>query len=82
MKRHSPERVLGTGKRNLVGYSFRTESGVVSKGDHLSRRDDTESCFGMRNRKPDVGVNEPLALTGHFSGHLNLGPRQRPHRPL
>ena len=44
MKRHSPERVLRTGKWHLVGYSFRTESGVVSKGDHLSRRDDTESC--------------------------------------
>jgi hypothetical protein len=33
-------------------------------------------------QETDVGVNEPLALTGHFSGHLNLGPRQRPHRPL
>jgi hypothetical protein len=44
MKRHSSERVLRTGKRNLVGYSFRTERGVVSKGDHLSWRDDTESC--------------------------------------
>ena len=37
---------------------------------------------GTRSKRGNVSALEPPALTGHFSGRLNLGPRQRPHRPL
>jgi hypothetical protein len=46
--------------------------------DRGPTRDDAEP--GMDG--PMCGVAETLALTGHFSGRLNLGPRQRPQRPL
>ena len=74
-------RVYGENRRNFVGQSFWARGYFVS----TVGRDEEVIRNYIRNQEaggPAPGADEPLAVDGHFSGHLNPGSRQRPRQPL